>query len=316
MCHHGYLIVTLTMNPAIDRTISVDRLAFDDRAYILSNKDSPGGRGINAACVIHAFGGKTLAILPAGGEHGPRFEQHMEKCGFPVATVPVRNDIRLNLTVTDRHGLTIKLNEIGPRLDRGEIASVEGTVEAQLAGASWLMLCGSLPPGVPSEFYAQLITRARKRNVKTLLDTDGEALAQGIEAGPSVVTPNQQEAERLLNTVLLTRSQSIAAARRIQSLGAEEVVLSLASRGAIGVSGKAMWEAIPPRVDAISPIGAGDALAAAFAWAAENNDDFAEALRWGVAAGTASATLPGMKFATLEQTRAIHDEVDLRRIED
>ena len=123
------------MNPAIDRTISVDRLAFDDRAYILSNKDSPGGRGINAACVIHSFGGQTLAIVPAGGEHGPRFEQHMSKCGFPVATVPVQNDIRLNLTITDRHGLTVKLNEIGPRLDHGEIASVEGTVEAQLEGA-------------------------------------------------------------------------------------------------------------------------------------------------------------------------------------
>ncbi len=303
------------MNPAIDRTIGVDRLAFDDRAYILSSKDSPGGRGINAACVIHSFGGETLAILPAGGDRGVRFEHYMQKCGFPVATVPVRNDIRLNLTITDRHGLTVKLNEIGPRLDRGEIASIEGTVEAQLANATWLMLCGSLPPGVPSEFYAQLITRAKRKNVKTLLDTDGEALSQGIEAGPTVVTPNQQEAERLLNTVLLTRSQSLAAARRIQSLGADSVVLSLASRGAIGVSSEGIWEAIPPRVDAISPIGAGDALAAALTWAFDNGSDFSDALRWGVAAGTASATLPGMSFASLEQARVIHDEVDLRRLE-
>ena len=151
--------------------------------------------------------------------------------------------------------------------------------------------------------------------MKTLLDTDGEALAQGIEAGPTVVTPNQQEAERLLNVVLLTRSQSIAAARRIQSLGAHDVVLSLASRGAIGVSGESMWEAIPPRVDAISPIGSGDALAAAFAWAFDKSGDFPDALRWGGAAGTASATLPGMSFASLEQTLAVHDEVDLRRIE-
>ncbi len=197
------------MNPAIDRTIAVDRLAFDDRAYILSSKDSPGGRGINAARVIHSFDGQTIAIIPAGGDRGARFESYMLDCGFPITTVPIRNDIRLNLTITDRHGLTIKLNEIGPRLDRGEIASVEGTVEAHLAGgATWLMLCGSLPPGVPSDFYAQLITRARRKNVRTLLDTDGEALAQGIEANPSIVTPNQQEAERLLNTVLLTRSQS------------------------------------------------------------------------------------------------------------
>jgi 1-phosphofructokinase family hexose kinase len=302
------------MNPAVDRTIGVDRLAFDDRAYILSSKDSPGGRGINAARVINSFGGETLAILPAGGERGTRFEHYMEGCGFPVATVPIRNHIRLNLTITDRHGLTIKLNEIGPKLDRGEISSVEGTVEAQLPNASWLMLCGSLPPGVPSDFYAHLISRARKKNVRTLLDTDGEALSQGIEANPTIVTPNQQEAERLLNTVLLTRSQSIAAVRRIQSLGAESVVLSLASRGAIGLTGTTMWEAIPPRVDAISPIGAGDALAAAVLWAHEQGHTFEEALRWGVAAGTASAQLPGMSFASLEQTREMHGEVDLRQV--
>src|SRR5437762_2524570 len=121
------------MNPAVDRTIAVDRLAFEDRTYILSSKDSPGGRGINAACVIHSFGGRTLAILPAGGDRGARFEHYMQGCGFPVVTVPIRNDIRLNFTIVDRHGLTVKLNEIGPRIDRGELSSIEGTVDAHLA---------------------------------------------------------------------------------------------------------------------------------------------------------------------------------------
>lgn len=304
------------MNPAIDRTMAVDRLAFDDRAYILSSKDSPGGRGINAARVIHSFGGETLAIFPSGGERGARFEHFMQDCGFPVATVPIRHDIRLNLTITDRHGLTVKLNEIGPRLDRGEIAGMQGTVEAQLGRASWLMLCGSLPPGVPSDFYAQLIARAAKKGVKTLLDTDGEALSQGVEAGPAVVTPNQQEAERLLNTVLLTRSHSLAAARRIQAMGAQTVVLSLGSRGAIGADEKkVLWEATPPRIDAISPIGAGDAMAAALVSSFVKGEDFQEALRWGVAAGSASAKLPGLNFATLEQAREVYHEVDLRRVE-
>ncbi len=304
------------MNPAIDRTIAVDRLAFDDRAYILSSKDSPGGRGINAARVIHSFGGETLAIFPSGGDRGARFEQSMQDCGFPVATVPIRHDIRLNLTITDRHGLTVKLNEIGPRLDRGEISSMQGTVEAQLGRASWLMLCGSLPPGVPADFYAQLIARAAKKGVRTLLDTDGEALSQGVEAGPTVVTPNQQEAERLLNTVLLTRSHSLAAARRIQAMGAQTVVLSLGSRGAIGANeSKELWEATPPRIDAISPIGAGDAMAAALVCSFIKSEDFEDALRWGVAAGSASAKLPGLNFATLEQAREVFDEVDLRRVE-
>jgi 1-phosphofructokinase family hexose kinase len=300
------------MNPAIDRTIAVDRLAFDDRAYILSSNDSAGGRGINASTVIHSFGGKTLAILPAGGEPAIRFEKFMDHCGFPVATVPIRNDIRLNLTITDRNGLTVKLNEAGPRLDREEVDNVEATLEAYLGSASWLMLCGSLPPGVPADFYAHLIARAKKKNVKTLLDTDGDALSRGIEAEPTIVTPNQHEAEHLLNTVLLTRSSAVLGARRIQTMGAHSVVLSLGSRGAIGVSGTLMWEAIPPRIDAISPIGAGDAMAAALLWSIENGDDFPEALSWGVAAGTASAKLPGMQFATLEQARAVRADIDLR----
>lgn len=303
------------MNPAIDRTIAVDRLAFDDRAYILSTNDSAGGRGINASCVVHSFGGKTLAVLPAGGEPAVRFEKFMDHCGFPVFTVPIRNDIRLNLTITDRHGLTVKLNEAGPRLNAEEVASVEATVDAYLGSATWLMLCGSLPPGVPADFYAHLIAKAKKKDVRTLLDTDGDALSRGIEAEPTIVTPNQQEAEHLLNTVLLTRSSAVAAARRIQTMGAQAVVLSLGSRGAIGASGSFLWEAMPPRIEAISPIGAGDAMAAAVLWSIENGDDFPEALRWGVAAGTASAKLPGIQFANLQQTRAVRDDVDLRRIE-
>lgn len=309
------MIVTLTINPAIDRTIAVDRLAFDDRAYILSSKDSPGGRGINASCVIHAYGGKTHAIIPTGGDRGERFKEYMSGCGFPVTTVPIGKDIRLNFTITDRHGLTVKLNETGPRLDQDEIHKIEAAVDAQLDAASWLMLCGSLPPGVPSDFYARLIERAKKKGVKTLLDTDGEGLSQGIEAGPAVVTPNQQEAERLLNTVLLTRSNSLAAVRRIQAMGAQAVVLSLGSRGAIGATDAATWEAVPPRVDAISPIGSGDAMAAALMWSLRNGAEFPEALRWGVAAGSASAKLPGMTLASLEQAREIREDVDLRRVD-
>lgn len=168
---------------------------------------------------------------------------------------------------------------------------------------------------MPADLYAQLITRARKKNVRTLLDTDGDALSRGIEAEPTIVTPNQQEAEHLLNTVLLTRSSAITAARRVQSMGAKSVVLSLGSRGAIGASGSLMWEAIPPRIEAISPIGAGDAMAAAVLWSMENGEEFPQALSWGVAAGTASAKLPGMQFATLEQTSAVRADVDLRKIE-
>jgi fructose-1-phosphate kinase PfkB-like protein len=153
---------------------------------------------------------------------------------------------------------------------------------------------------------------AQKHAVKSLLDTDGEALIEGVESGPTVVAPNQQEAERLLNTALITRSHFLDAAARIRQMGPQSVILSLGSRGAIGVSERGAIEVVPPRVDAVCPIGAGDALAAAFVWAMDNNSDFADALRWGVAAGSASARLPGVTFASLAQTREIYPRVEVR----
>jgi 1-phosphofructokinase family hexose kinase len=306
------LIVTLTINPAIDRTISVDRLAFEDRARISSSRESAGGRGINASSVIQSFGGQTLAVLASGGERGRRLEALLEGCGFPVAVVAIRNEIRTDLTITDKHGLTIHLNEAGPELTADEVARVEKAVREQLPTAAWLMLCGSLPPGVPASFYGKLVALARRRKVKTLLHTSGEALREGIEARPTVVTPNQPEAERLLGGTLLTRTQFLEAAEQVRKMGAESVVLSLGSRGAVGAFPDGLIAASAPPVDSVCPIGAGDALAAAYAWAMLRQAKPADALRWGVAAGTASARLPGMRFASLAQTEEIYAKVEAR----
>jgi 6-phosphofructokinase 2 len=306
------LILTLTINPAIDRNVTADRLVFEDRAYILSTNESAGGRGINASSVIHSFGGKTLAILTSGGASGKRLEELVRAYGFPVEVAPIHNEIRTNLTITDRQGLTVKLNEAGPPMDKGELDRLEKTTIKRLDKAEWLMLCGSIPPAVPPDFYARLIETARKKKVRTVLDTDGAALQPGIEARPTVVHANQGEAERLLDAVLVTRAHSLDAAGRIQQMGAESVILSLGSRGAVGVNGKSKFEALPPRVDALCPIGAGDALAAAFTWAMVRKDNFEDAVRWGVAAGTASAKLPGISFATLAQTEQVYKLVEVR----
>ena len=266
--------------------------------------------------MIHSFGGESTAVFPSGGHSGKRLEAYLNGCGVRIAVVPIRNPIRTNLTVTDKHGLTVNLNETGPTLSKAEVARVEQTVLGALDHASWLMVCGSIPPGVPSSFYAKLISTARRKGVKTLLDADGAALREGIEAGPTVVTPNQQEAERLLGVTLLTRKTYVEAAEKIRAMGPESVVLSVGSRGAIGAFQKGLFEAVPPRVDAVCPIGSGDALAAAYAWSMERNPDRpAEALRWGVAAGTASAQMPGMTFAGLRQTQETYRQVEFRRVE-
>lgn len=308
------MILTLTINPAVDRNVTVDRLAFEDRGYILSRDEDAGGRGINASRVIHSFGGETLAVAVSGGQAGDLFLSLIKSCSFPIDVVPIENEIRRNLTITDKQGLTVKLNELGPPLSAKELDRIAEVVESNLDKATWFMICGSMPPGVPPHFYTQLIELAHKKKVKTLLDTDGDALLHGMEALPTVVCPNQQEAERLLNRALITRTHLVEAVERMHGMGAQSVLLSLGSRGAIGRSENDLIEVVPPRIDALCPIGAGDALAAAFTWAMDEGRSFVDAVRWGVAAGTASAKLPGVTFADLEQTRQMYPQVELRSI--
>ena len=308
-------ILTLTVNPALDRITTVDRLVFEDRAYIESTTEAAGGRGINAARVLTSFGASVIAVTTSGGAVGRKFEEHLNDDKFEKEIVKIRNGIRVNLTISDRQGLSIKLNERGPALSPQEQEKLLKATEKLLPGAAWLLLCGSLPPSMDPHFYTKLIEKASQQKVETLLDTDGDPLLHGLEARPTLVKPNQSEAERLLNTALITRSQLIDAVTRIKALGAKSVVLSLGSRGAIAAtSSEGVLEITPPPVDSLCPIGAGDAMSAVMVWALEKGDSFGEALRWGVAAGTASAMLPGIELANLEQTKEIYKQTTITRV--
>ncbi|MCU1292975.1 MAG: 1-phosphofructokinase, partial [Bryobacterales bacterium] len=192
---------------------------------------------------------------------------------------------------------------------------LSSAVEKLLPEASWLMLCGSVPPGVEAHFYTKLIRLAAKHNVKSFLDTDGDALLHGLEAHPALVKPNQSEAERLLNVPLITRSQFINAVKSIKGMGAKAVALSLGSRGIVAISEEGdVLEAVPPYIEAVCPIGAGDAAAAAIVWSLARGDAFSDAMRWGVAAGTASSKLPGINLANLEQTEEVYAHTTVSKI--
>lgn len=308
-------ILTLTLNPAVDRIITVDRLVFEDRAYIDSMTESGGGRGINAARVLTNFGANAIAITTSGGEIGRTFEQQLQHDTFRKEIVKIRSNIRLNLTISDRQGLSVKLNELGPKLSKPEQERIMKALEHLLPEAGWLMLCGSLPPGVDEHFYTDLIRLAEKSKVETLLDTDGDPLLYGLEAGPTIVKPNLPEAERLLNTALIARSHWIDAVERIKAMGPKSVVLSLGGRGVMAAtSTEGVLEVVPPPITAVCPIGAGDAMSAAIVWALSRGNSFGEALRWGVAAGTASSKLPGITLATLEQAKEVYPHTQITRL--
>jgi 1-phosphofructokinase family hexose kinase len=301
--------------PALDRIVTVDRLVFEDRAYIQSTTEMAGGRGINAARELVSFGLETVAITTSGRETGRRMEELLQKDTFEKDVVKIRNTIRTNLTISDRQGLSIKLNEIGPAISNLEQGRIIKAVERRLPESSWLMVCGSLPPDIDLHFYTKLLRLAAKHKVETLLDTDGDPLLHAMEGKPTIVKPNQSEAERLLNTALITRAQLIDAVQKIKSLGPESVVLSLGSRGVIAdTSSEGILEVIPPAIDAVCPIGAGDAMSAAIVWSLTQGHPFSEALRWGVAAGTASSKLPGITMANFEQTKEIYPQTQITRV--
>ncbi len=304
-------VLTLTLNPAVDVSIATERIVYDDRVYITSESWKPAGKGINGATVLHRYGAEVEAIAPFGGEMGSRFATLLADTQLPVTLVPVSGETRRNVAVTDSEGLTLKLDQKGSSMSEDELARIEAKLLERLPRAKWLTLTGSLPPGVPLDTYAKLIALAQERDVATFLDTTGEALPVGLAAGPSLAKPNRPEAERLLGRSLFGESDALAAAEEIQAMGAERVLLSLGSQGAVAVWEQGRLRATPPSAAKGSPIGAGDVLGATCIWALLRGEPFPEAFRWAVAAGTVAAGLPGLEFGSLEDVDQMRSRVEI-----
>ncbi len=308
------MILTLTLNPAVDVSLAADRIIYDDRVYINSESFQPGGKGVNIARVLAAYGADVEAIAPFGGEMGERFAKLLAESQIPVTLIPVEGETRRNVAITDREGLTIKLDQKGSPLESDELERIEQRLVKKLSGATWLTLTGSLPPGVPTNYYARLIRIAREHSVKTLLDTTGEALPLALEAGPDLAKPNRPEAERLLGRSLLTESHSAEAAEEIRKMGAAHVILSLGSQGAVAAWDGGRLRAVPRTPKTGSPIGAGDVLGATCIWALDKGEPFPTAFRWAVAAGTVAASLPGLGCGTIEDVEAALEEIEIREL--
>ncbi len=308
------MILTLTLNPAIDVELTTDRIIYDDRSYIRSESFQPGGKGVNQAITLQGYGANVEAVAPCGGPMGERFANLIRTKGVDVTLIPVAGDLRRNLAITDTNGLTLKLDQRGPEFTAEEVARIEAAVVGRLAEASWLTLMGSIPPGVPGEIYARLIARARDLGVRTLLDSSGEPVRGALAAKPTIAKPNRPEAERLLGRGLLSEFDFLKAAGELHAMGPENVILSLGAQGAIAVSGEGRWRATTQPVSGGSPIGAGDVLGATVIFALEQGEPFVDAFRLGVAAGMVAASRPGLGSGSLEDVRAVLGDVTIREV--
>ena len=255
------MILTVTLNPALDLTYAVDALVPHATHRVTAVTERPGGKGLNVAAVLHALGEPVLATGLLGGTTGGRVQDLLAADDIPTSFRRIAAETRRTVAVADGVDAT-GFWEPGPAVTAGEWRDFVAHFRGLLSGASVAVLSGSLPPGVPSEGYATLIALAADARVPAVLDTSGDPLRLGLAARPDVVKPNAAELAALHGDAGLDER---AGADRLLELGARAVVLSRGERGLLAVTPGGSWEAVPPATVAGNPTGAGDACVAALA---------------------------------------------------
>lgn len=299
------MIVTLTMNPSVDRTAQLPApLAVGGVNRIAAVDDSPGGKGVNVARVVAAGGVEARAVFPAPPEDP--FVTMCAATGVATSVIPTTGAVRINLTLADPEGTTTKINSPGPELDAATLDRVRSTIADLARDAQWVVLCGSLPRGVEHDFYADLVTALRPAGARLAVDTSDAPLAALAarlpDAAPDLVKPNGEELGQLagVDGAELERravdgdtEPVVAAARALRERGVGAVLVTLGGAGAVLVDDDETWFANAPAVRVRSTVGAGDSALAGYLLAGARGLPPRDRLAWAVGHGSVAASLPG-----------------------
>lgn len=308
-------VVTVTLNPAIDKTVVVpnfrpERVVRAREVYIY-----PSGKGVNVARVLVRLDVPVICLGFVGGHFGKFLVDGLTREGIEHDFTTVSDETRINLTIRDPEtGLEVHLVEPGSKVTEEDWRRFVETYKRHLEGASWVVLCGSLPPGAPVDAYAQLIAIANEKGIRCALDTSGEALRRGVEAKPKLVKPNRQELAELVGSELANGEGFRSAVTKVHELGVDIVVVSLGKEGAIGSDGTNLWKATPLPVKVVNTIGSGDALLGGLIFALLKEMPFEEALKFAVATGTANTLVDGPCYIDLRDLHEIWSETSVRRL--
>ena len=293
------MIVTLTANPSLDRTLGLDGPLVPGGVHrAVGYTDEPGGKGVNVSRAISAADRPTVAVLPARAED-PVLTQ-IRLLGLRHHAVHVDDLVRVNLTVTDPDGTTTKLNLPGSPLTAKARAAMTEVLLKEAADARWAILSGSLPPGVSARWYAELTGALHAQGCRVAVDTSGEPL-QAVVSGstgdrPDLLKPNAEELAEVLgldHDDVASPQQAAEHARRLVGDGCAAVLVTLGADGAVLVTAEGTWRAAPPPIAPKSTVGAGDCALAGYLLADLDGAAPADRLRHAVAYGTAAAGLPG-----------------------
>ena len=304
------MIVTVTPNPSIDRTIRLDRLVPGGLNRAHSATSEAAGKGVNVSCALATEGIETLAVLPLAAQSAVQYLALLADA-VPVVAVPVAGAIRVNVSIIESDGTVTKVNEPGPSLSPADAdALVNAAASASRRG--WIVGCGSLPPAAPRDLYARLAKLAGPDR-RVAVDSSGDALAAAATAGIALVKPNRHELEELVRRPLATLGEVIDAARALLAQGCGAALVSLGPDGALYIDATTAAHAEARVADAANPVGAGDALLAGFLAAGARAEALPVAVAWAVAAVRSRGT---RMRAVTEADRAgvvLHDRIDLSR---
>ena len=288
------MIYTVTLNPAIDKTVVVESFTAGSVNRIVSVREDAGGKGVNVSKCLQKLGADTVAVLVLAGTTGKRLSAMLEDMRLPMLPITAEGENRTNLKIIDPVNHTnTDINEPGPRLDEALLESIKEEMGKRAEKGDIVVLSGSLPKGVDAGLYARWTEFFQNRGVSVILDADGEPMRKGIAAVPYMIKPNNDELAVLLGKASLTMEEMVREAKRLVETGIEEVVVSLGGKGALFASKEGCYHANGPKVTVKSTVGAGDSVVAAMAYGKMKKLGRQEKIRLAVAMGTASVMQDG-----------------------
>ena len=310
------MIYTLTLNPAVDRELTVPAMEFDSVLRASESRIDFGGKGFNVSRLLKGMDEPSTAVGFLGGNAGELLEKGLQSLGIGTDFVWVPEETRTNVSiVTQSHDHYIKVNEKGPLVDESKQSELLDKINSLARSGDWWVLAGSLPPGVTNDIYARVIRVLNKHDARAILDTSGESLKLGCAAKPFLVKPNTEEAHALTGLPMNTPAEIAAGAIEIRRMGVQNVVVSMGKAGALLHTVEGTWLTHTPKIEEKNPIGAGDSMVGGLVWALTHGIALKEALGWGVASGAATASLPGTEVGTRPLIEELFSQVRFERLE-
>lgn len=309
------MITTITFNPAIDKTMIIDNLRVGRVNRESGLRIDAAGKGINVSKVIQKLGGKSVAMGILAGNSGKFIKDELDKIGIENDFLFIEGQTRTNIKVVDGiNNLVTDINENGPFVSADDLKVFEKKVIDNLSKDSIAVFSGSIPRNVDKKVYKRLISKAKEKGVKTILDADGELLIEGLKAGPHLVKPNIHELEKIFSKSIESIEDIIKYGKKLLEYGVEHVIVSRGGEGSVFISKEKIAIVYGIKVEVKSTVGAGDSMVAAISLAIDKDYSFETTIKLAVAASAASVMKEGTQSGSIEDINKLIDKVEFKML--